>query len=427
MRGNIYIRYWERYGTCYSNSDLNLGTPTTLDADSLEAMISEARASVEDERDRTRVGFSNCADPADTSMQSWGRGLERLKQQFPFLAEYSDEFIKDTGVDVLIKAETAARKLQKWDKDKKAEDKLYSNRETLPFFKIQEGKDNRFDTLHMARILPGATCTAAKLWLHAREVMGNEGHPPLSTYDMAAIGLGGSVSPRGWVEIHRPSSPNLSIKMFSISSCMGRARGNADEDFPELEDITELKSSLRVLRGAMQYVHPWNRSIDALENFFNQNNFCSKDLVGYDKHVVVLSQFTDYVLGENACRWRGKEEFLDTRALRNTWADFFSQKASAFKQKGHQSSQKFKGVSSMDSTPREHEQRVPPSRKYNVPGYLFKDDICVLWNLGLCLKPAGQCMTKFNKPLRHVCNWRNDLSKLHIPCEKNHVATLFHR
>ena len=60
------------------------------------------------------------SDPGATSQpQLLEAGLENLKRKFSFLSEYSDEFIKSTGVDVLIKAETASRKLIKMDKDRK--------------------------------------------------------------------------------------------------------------------------------------------------------------------------------------------------------------------------------------------------------------------------------------------------------------------
>ena len=90
------------------------------------------------------------------------------------MSEYTDQFINATGVDVLIKAETASRKLQKLDKERKAEDKLYQNRELLASAPslVSGGTDNRLDVLHEARFLPGATCSAAKIWLEARKAIG---------------------------------------------------------------------------------------------------------------------------------------------------------------------------------------------------------------------------------------------------------------
>ena len=103
-------------------------------------------------------------------------GFENLKREFSFLSEYTDKFIKATGVDVLIKAETSSRKLQKLDKERKAEDKLFQNREALSssVSSVPSGPDNRLDVFHPARFLPGATCSAAKLWLQARSVIISE-------------------------------------------------------------------------------------------------------------------------------------------------------------------------------------------------------------------------------------------------------------
>jgi hypothetical protein len=257
--------------------------------------------------------------------------LEGLRRKYTFLNEFSDAFIRSTPIEVLLKAELSSRKLQDLDRKKRAEEKLSANRDGLEAAQVTvpEGPDNRLDKLHRGRFLPGAICSAGKLWLEARQVIGEAGHVPLSTYDLSSFGLGGCVTARGWVTIHQPASPNLSIKMFSMGNCGGRAgAGGQDEEYPDMENLAEFKSALRVLRGAMVCVHPWNRSIDALENFLVQSNYCNNDLQGKAKQAVILTQFCDYVLAENANRWRGMECFLTTRELRNTWADFLSQKSS---------------------------------------------------------------------------------------------------
>ena len=372
------------------------------------------------------------SDPGATSQpQLLEAGLENLKRKFSFLSEYSDEFIKSTGVDVLIKAETASRKLIKMDKDRKAEDKLFQNREALSSSSVPvvAGSDNRLDIIHPARFLPGATCSATNIWLMARKAIGSSGHQPLSTYDMASIGLGGSVTAKGWVELHNPSSPVLSIKMFSMGSCVAKSK-QSDAEFPELEDLSEFKAALRVLRGAMAFVHPWNRSIDAIENFYIQNNYCSSDLAGTDKQALLLSQFTDYVLVENSSRWRGMESFLDTRSLRYTWADFIGQKQLSSKQKNNQPQKnKQQGHQGYQNSSTSYNKQNPadlPSIRYNMDPKLFQDGICVLWNLGKCLRPQGMCSTKSGRILKHICNHRPDPSKPDIPCGKDHMAKLFH-
>ena len=53
-----------------------------------------------------------------------GMDLHALKRKFPFLLEYSDTFIKETRVYILIKAETASRKLIELDRSKSRRDRL---------------------------------------------------------------------------------------------------------------------------------------------------------------------------------------------------------------------------------------------------------------------------------------------------------------
>jgi hypothetical protein len=77
-------------------------------------------------------------------------------------------------------------------------------------------------------------------------------------------------------------------------------------------DLGELKLAIRAMRTAFSFAMPWNFSILALEGFFLQNNFCYQDLVNVDKKAAILVKFTDYVLQQNADRWRDSEPFLTT-------------------------------------------------------------------------------------------------------------------
>ena len=135
------------------------------------------------------------------------------------------------------------------------------------------------------------------------------------------------------------------------------------------------------------------------------------------------------------------EPFLDTRALRNTWADFVSQKSLSAKNKPQFSKGKGNNhpnnhSNNHNNPSHQHQQQqfqqqqwpttIPPSMRYNMDPRLFKEDICVLFNLGKCLRTAVNCNTKGGKPLRHVCNHRPDPTKPDIPCGQNHMAKLFH-
>ncbi len=404
-------------------------------------MVEEAESSLSKEAARSKAG--SCPDPSSSAPPLEKLGLTTLKAKFPFLAEYTDTFIMEAGVHNLIKAEKAARQLKDMDRNSKAEDKLFSNRESLDsvLYPVESGQDNRISTLHPARCLPGAACSAGKLRLHARTIMGNKGHPPLSSYDLQTIGLGGSVSAKGWVEIHDPSSSALSIKMFSMNNNSLASKGGKDSFLQDMEDLSEFRNALRVLRGAMSFVHPWNHSINSLESFLVQSNYCSSDLAGSDKQVNTLVKFTDYVLAENASRWRDKEVFLSTRDIRGVWVDFFSQNSvSKAKQSGssfpaksfqpiqQQASGHFSSASGASSGlgARHKPGLTHPSSTLKVAPYLFLEDICVMYNLGRCIKAPGACTDKKGRKLRHVCNHRPDPNKPHESCWKNHAACLFH-
>ncbi len=109
---------------------------------------------------------------------------------------------------------------------------------------------------------------------------------------------------------------------------------------------------------------PWNFSFAALENFLINTKFCKDDLgdCARDNRAQLLTQFVDYVLSENASKWRDAEPFLTT---------------------GN-------------------------------------------WNKGTCNKQAGSCFSLRGVPLRHVCDHRTDPTNLMIFCGQNHKRLVAH-
>ena len=150
--------------------------------------------------------------------------LEGIRAKFPFLRDFSDIFIKSQPLETLLKMETTSIKVQEFEKSKAASSKLAANRDKISttFSSVLAGKDNRWDELHPARFLPGAGCSAGKMWLRARDVLGEGGFPPIGTYDMASVGLAGFVSKRGWCELHQLGSDTISLKMFNINACSSK-------------------------------------------------------------------------------------------------------------------------------------------------------------------------------------------------------------
>jgi hypothetical protein len=240
---------------------------------------------------------------------------------------------------------------------------------------------------------------------------------------MNAVGLGGFVSKRGWLEIHNVGSDSMSLKMFNINSCGNKAGSAAKSDnSDELKDIIELgefQLALRVAREAMSLVHPWNKSISAIEGFLNQSDFCKQDLAGVDKPGAALTQFVDYIFGENADRWRGRLPFLSTGDLKASWAAFWG----ARPESKLKPNQKATGAGAAGGSSNEGGFKKFSRQQFDKS---FFDDVCRMFNFGKCSKGPGTCTTKSGIPLRHVCNFRTNPSNPKDICGRAHPAIFNH-
>jgi hypothetical protein len=203
----------------------------------------------------------------------------------------------------------------------------------------------------------------------------------------------------------------MSLKLFSINNCSSKTSNKRynkeDEEEDNIEDLGEFKLAVRTLRVAASLVLPWNLSYTALENFLLQTNYLNLELQHVDQKAKLLTQFVDYVLRENANRWRDGSGFLDAGSLRATWEAFFGAKPQALL------AAKAKSQAAKATTP-----KAPPLRKWV--------DICFEWNSGKCTKSAGTCVSSRGTPLRHVCNFRPDKAKPDIYCGKAHMRTGSH-
>ena len=395
--------------------------PASLGEEDLQDIIVEAREGLQDESSRTRAGFTGqCTDPAmSRGSRVDPKDIEAMKSKFPFLKEFSDNFILSHSLESLLKMETTSIKIQEFERGKAASSKLASNRDnvTSTFTEVKAGRDNRWDTLHSARFLSGAGCSAGKIWLKAREVLGDKGTVPLSTYDMGSIGLAGFVSKRGWCELHQPGSDAISLKMFNINACSSRVstssskESSKDEEFKEIVDLGEFKLALRVLREAMSFVFPWNKSASAIEGFMNRSNFCNKDLVGVDKPALILTQFVDFALESNADRWKSSEMFLSTGDLQTLWDSFYGAKPDSKLPKDS-------GAKPKQAQPSKSQPAFSRNNLFSASGQF--DDACRMYNIGKCVKPPGACTTRTGIPLRHVCNWLVDMKDPKSMCGKAH-------
>ncbi len=413
--------------------------PTPLENGQLEDLAHNASVFVLDENLRAGVQLNTTQDPGSTKSSLHSTNLESLRKRHAFLNEYDDSTLASISLDTLLKLESTSIKLKSLEKTRALEEKLAANRDALVSTEIlvKEGKDNRLTSLHLGRFLPGMGCSAAKMWEEGRKHLGNSGHAAICTYDMKSVGLAGYVTPQGWGALHDPGTSNISLKMFSINNCGRKAinKGDTEDYLAEVAEIGEFKVALRVLREALAFVHPWNKSVSALEGFMYQTNYCAKDLEGIEKQAIILTQFVDYILRENSNRWRGLESFVGIVELKGAWDSFFGARPQSLLSKsrgfqpgprqaaGQQASQG-QGVAPRAAVGGNFNNTSNSSGK--VHPSLFYEDICVMWNVGKCVKAPGNCYTKNGKPLRHICNFRPDYSRPMPPCGANHASYYFH-
>jgi hypothetical protein len=388
-----------------------IGIPIELSPEELGTSIINARDGINDEAAR-----SGTRDPAEVSHNVISDSdVAALRSKFPFLKDFSDNFIRSNKPDSLMKLETANMKLKEAERTKDADDKLAHNRSNIGTICVDMGLDDRTTILHDGRFLPGANCSAAKLWLAARNRIPLHGAPPLGNYDMAAVGLGGFVSPRGWVELANPASTRLSLRQFNINNCTRKTSGSKENDndnnTPDFSEIGEFQLALRTLRTAAAFIMPWNFSFTAIENFLINTRYCKDDLGNIENKAQILTQFTDYVLSENASKWRDAEPFLSSGELKNTWNAFFTARPqSAF----------IKKVSPKSDDLQSKKQGQKQPRK------LPFIDVCYNWNKGTCNKPTGTCFSSRGNALRHVCDQRTDPNNLLTHCGQNHRRCVAH-
>jgi hypothetical protein len=410
---------------------------TTREAEELMAEEDDFPATVPRKTDPRRLA---AADPGSIYNRAMNlistEDLEVLKLRFPRLKEFSDSFLRGRSMEELLKIESTSLKIRDAERRGEAEDRLANNKQNLEASAVfvEGSRDDRCGTLHKGRFLAGAACSSKKFWLAARAAIDVTGHEPVANYDLSSVGMGGFVTSKGWIELANPGSTKMALKLFNINNVGNKLPGSRTSAEPvqgddDIAELGEFKLALRTLRTAAQFVCPWNLSFLALENFLVQSEFCMTELSGTENPAGTLTQFVDYILHENANRWRDSEPFLQTPELKTAWFSFSSARPRVLLKKKEVS-----GSMSQVTTARKQTPKLPKGQASGFGGLPSNHprlnmpftDACKAYNVGKCSKQAGTCTTKKGTPLRHTCNW-SDLSVHNaVVCGQPHPAYLNH-
>jgi hypothetical protein len=350
-------------------------------------------------------------DPDTSHSQTGIADYGSIWRLLPALKDVPNELLRSLPLSTVLQLNEALARETRNIKTMDADTKLQHNAEALAATPatVDRGLDNRGSVLHNARFLGGAGCSAQTIWLKAREVLGTEGVPALGNYDMDAIGCGGSVTAKGWQELHNPASAGLNLKFFHMGNVgagsMATKRLSLEEDsaaftvgdsLKEIMDLEEYKRALHTAREALGFALPWNKSISAICGYMQASNYCHKDLNGRPNKAALLTGFTNYVFSRNAQNWTNKLGFLSTNELAHVWSTWFGQQPSSALPA--QKTDNRKAIGKGPTRPR--------------------DDLCRHYNSAAgCPNAAADCKTTYGNKLRHLCNARLQNGK---QCEKNH-------
>ena len=323
----------------------------------------------------------------------------------PQLQNVPEATLKKLPLSAIFQLSNALVKSSKMSDKLGVNSRLAANAQNLLKNPVQvnSGQDNRKTILHEGRFLGGACCSMNDIWLKGKEVVGPKGPIPVSCYDLDSVGCGGSVTARGWKELHDPSSQELKIKQFYLPNVAGSGASakkysigesgeeiSFGESLKEIGDLDGYRGALNVLREAMASALPWNRSISAISGFMCNTNYLQADLGGNTKRAGILAEFTDYVLGRNALNWDNGHPFITTDEMAHVWANWKSKRSALFS-------------SSTGGQAGKHDR----SRASNNSKEKYKEAnaCCKRFNAKTCPKQADkECVSFFGAKLKHICN-----------------------
>ena len=352
-----------------------------------------------------RLLASSMGDPDDCDeSEEEGTGELELWRLLPQLRDLPEALLKKLPVSTMFQLNTALSKEKKTAERLGVNSKLAKNAQRLAKcpIAVEKGQGNRKDLLHPARFMGGASCALTDLWGAARRVIGETGVDPLGNYDLDAVGCGGSVTPKGWLELHNPASQDLKLKWFHLpnvanSSLSTKKQEGEDstDSVREIADLDSFKMALNTAREAMASALPWNRSIGAITGLMMNTSYLQEELGGNPKRAAILTEFVDYVFSRNALNWENGQPFLTTDELAHVWGNWRSKR----------------GISSKPSEKTKKEKDGEGKKK-------SKADICRLYNLKTCPSQSEkECKTPWGRTLRHVRNRFLGGGKV---CQKEH-------
>ena len=389
MKG--FIRY-----TFYISLTFCAGGPSASTKEDLARSTAAAKRLANNMKSRHPGNFGkkppveSIEDPEEEDSDEESSEDFELWRLLPQLRDLPQSLLKKLPMDAMFQLNTALSKEKKSTEKLGVNTKLAHNAKKLAKNPVVlgKGRDNRREVLHPARFLGGACSSLADQWAEARRSIGEAGVTALGNYDLDAVGCGGCVTPKGWLEIHNPASQELKLKLFHMPNMGGSSSKKQEgesggESLKEIGDLDSFKIALNTAREAMASALPWNRSISALVGLMLNTNYLSEDLGGNPKRAAILTEFADYVFGRNGLNWENSQTFLTTDELGHVWGNWRTKRGISGKSQEKQQKKEVTGVDKKK----------------------LLAEVCRLFNSKACKFQADkECKSAWGKTLKHVCN-----------------------
>ena len=373
------------------------GMPTGMSSASLARSVAEAGRLTASARGRHASNFgggrgavSMLVDPEEQEEDGGADNLE-LWRLLPQLKSIPESLLRKLDLSTMFQLNSALVKEKKTTARLGVNTKLAHNAKELMSrpATVERGVDNRRDLLHPARFMGGASSALTEQWAAARRAIGEAGVLAIGNYDLDAVGCGGCVTPKGWLELHNPASQELKLKMFHMPNVASSGLSNKKEgedngdSLREIADLESFRIALNTAREAMASALPWNRSVSALMGMMMNTNYLAEDLGGNPKRPAILTEFSDYVFSRNALSWENCQPFLTTDELIHVWANWKSKR----------------GISARMGEKKKEKDGSSSDKKKQL------SELCRVYNLKTCKHQADrECKTPWGKTLKHLCN-----------------------
>ena len=111
--------------------------------------------------------------PPSQATQSINHNIQQLKMMFPFVSNFTDEYILSQPLDTLYRLHREEKHAEAGSAARGLESRLHQNlKKAMDSPVFIDGYNNRTSFLHPARFLPGAGVPVSQLWLEARKIWG---------------------------------------------------------------------------------------------------------------------------------------------------------------------------------------------------------------------------------------------------------------